>query len=312
MRDGTDNGGLAQGLHGIEGAARRMRVLDRLGAWATTGIGSLPHHDARSATEHAIDAYGLPFCPQLPRRDGDMVSEWLGGDPARCGWSRERDRRRPEAWDALLATLALRPPTARVVKLQVTGPVTLARALGGRGPDATALAGEIATWLAANVAEQVATLADRGLDAVLVVDEPSLTAADDPRVWDPLRAVAPAWGLHLCCAVPWAPVASAAPDLLSLDLTLGLDDDGAEVVRRLAADGSRIAWGVLAPHRPELDAGAGARLADAVARTGVSGDRSLLTPTCGSGLVTVAREVAMAALLEELAGASSSIVRRSA
>jgi hypothetical protein len=252
-----------------------VSVLDRIPAWATTGVGSLPHDDAPAAAAHAIEAYTLPFCPQLPQLDGDMIAEWRG------------ERRPLVAWDALLAALAARPPAARVVKLQVAGLVTLARALGAEEE-------ELAPRLAAHAAARVAALADHGLDAVLVVDEPALTATADPRVWDPLRAAAPAWGLHLCCPVPWPLVERAAPDLLSFDLTLGLDDDGADTIGRLVAGGTRIAWGVLDAHRPEGDADAPALLEDALVRTGVPGDRSLLTPTCGSGLATVAREVALA------------------
>jgi 4'-phosphopantetheinyl transferase EntD len=43
-----------------------VSVLDRIPAWATTGVGSLPHDDPRAAAAHAIEAYTLPFCPQLP------------------------------------------------------------------------------------------------------------------------------------------------------------------------------------------------------------------------------------------------------
>ncbi len=110
-----------------------MAILERLPAWTTTGVGSLPYDDPAAAAAHAVAAYELPFCPQLPRLEGDMVREWLGADPARCGWSPARDRERPPAWDALLTRLAATPPPHRVVKLQVTGPVTLARALDGTG-----------------------------------------------------------------------------------------------------------------------------------------------------------------------------------
>ena len=55
-------------------------------------------------------AYDLPFCPQLPALDGDMVPEWLGADPRRCGWTPDRDRERPAAWDAFRAGLSARPP----------------------------------------------------------------------------------------------------------------------------------------------------------------------------------------------------------
>ena len=60
----------------------------------------------------------------------------------------------------------LAPPAHHVVKLQVTGPLTLAVALergAGRGPGDAALRREVAAWLAANVAGQVAALRERWL-----------------------------------------------------------------------------------------------------------------------------------------------------
>ena len=285
-----------------------MGVLDRLPAWATTGVGSLPYTEGRTAATQAVKAYTLPFCPQLPRLEGDMVAEWLGADPARCGWSPDRDRQRPRGWEWLLRQLTLRPPAHGIVKLQVTGPLTLARALDERAP--LALAREIATWLAANVAKQVDVLAARGLDALLVVDEPALAAVAAPgaeEAWDPLARTAAAWGLHVCGAVPWDVVERAAPDVLSFDLTLGLDRRGADAVRRLATRGTRIAWGVVAPHRPDTDAGAAGLLAAALARTDVPGEKSLLTPTCGTGRMTPRREVAVAVAVGELAHARRSV-----
>jgi len=62
-------------------------ILDRLPALATTGVGSLPFARPAEAARQALGAYAAPFCPQLPRLDGDMVSEWLGADPGRCGWT---------------------------------------------------------------------------------------------------------------------------------------------------------------------------------------------------------------------------------
>jgi hypothetical protein len=90
-------------------------VLDRLPEWATTGVGSLPHTFPDDAAAHVVGEYDVPFCPQLPRLEGDMVLEWLGADPLRCGWTPERDRERPAAWDAFLAALARRPPPHGVV-----------------------------------------------------------------------------------------------------------------------------------------------------------------------------------------------------
>jgi len=285
-------------------------VLDRLPAWATTGVGSLPHTFPEHAAAHVTGEYDVPFCPQLPRLEGDMVGEWLGADPLRCGWGPERDRERPAAWGALLAALERRPPAHGVVKLQVTGPVTLAHAL--EPADARAaetLARELAHWLAANAAGQVAALRARGLDAVLVVDEPALAARPvSSAVWDPLRAVAPAWGLHLCCAVPWGLVDRVEPDLLSFDLAAGgVPQRGAAVLGRLLARGGRVAWGVLAAHRPERAAHAAWRLSAALARLGTTadavGDRSLLTASCGTGRLSPRREAEVTAALAYVAGA---------
>ena len=74
---------------------RNLEISSRY-AWIykylpATGVGSLPFTNPADAARHATSAYTLPFCPQLPRRDGDIVSEWLGSDPCRCGWSRHRN-----------------------------------------------------------------------------------------------------------------------------------------------------------------------------------------------------------------------------
>jgi hypothetical protein len=287
-------------------------VLDRLPAWATTGVGSLPHTFPEHAAAHVVGEYDVPFCPQMPRLEGDMVRDWLGADPLHCGWMPDRDRERPAAWGAFLAAVARRPPAHGIVKLQVPGPVTLAHALE---PDdaaaATALAGEIAGWLAATAAGQVAELRARGLDALLVADEPALAACPmAPLVWDPLRAVAPAWGLHLCCAVPWDLVDRAEPDVLSFDLAhRGVDHGGARVLARLLARGGRIAWGVLAAHRPgERAADASWRLCAALARVGATvasaGPSSLLTASCGTGRLSPRREAEVTAALAYVSAAA--------
>jgi hypothetical protein len=260
----------------------RAGVLDGLAPWTTTGVGSLPHASGAEAAAYAVEAYELPFYPQLPGLEGDMIAEWTG------------TRARPRAWEALLAELERRPPGHGVVKLQVTGPLTLACALGSPVEDADA----IARRLAAEVAEQVAVLEGRGLSVLLVVDEPMLDrVAAGPGIeeaWEPLQGVGAAWGLHVCCAVPWAVILRAAPDVLSFDLTLGLGDEGVDALRGLLAGGGCVAWGIVAPDRPAADGEAAALLDAALRATGATGEQSLLTPTCGTGIVSVAREVAVA------------------
>ena len=288
-----------------------MSALERLPAWATTGVGSLPFADPRRAAAHAVAAYDVPFCPQLVALEGDLVAEWLGGDPRRCAWTPDRDRQRPLAWDELLDELAATPPEHGLVKLQVTGPATLACALerrGGPAPSArsaAALAHELSVWLAANAAPWVATLAECELTTLLVVDEPGLhvfgtRALED--VWDPLRAIAPAWGLHLCCAVPWELIVAVAPDVLSFDLCREPIDRRARLaLGRLVARGGRVAWGVVAPHRAEHALHAVKRLRAALDVVAVPGEQSLLTASCGTGRVSARREAEVAAALADTA-----------
>jgi len=272
-------------------------------------VGSLPYADGRTAVAGAVGDYDLPFCPQLPRLEGDMVAEWLGADPRRCGWSPDRDRERPRAWERLLRELMLAPPAHDVVKLQVTGPLTLAVALergAGRGPVDAALRREVATWLAANVAGQVAALRERGFDTLVMVDEPALQAvAGIPgieRSWDPLRALGAPWGLHLCCAVPWDVVDRAAPDVLSFDLVPApLDRRGATALRGLLRRGGRVAWGVLPVHREDPSPVVTGRLDAAVGRCGADGAQSLLTASCGTGRQAPRREDHIVHALTELA-----------
>ena len=240
-----------------------------------------------------------------------MITEWLGSDPRRCGWSPARDREQPRAWTNLLAQLELTPPAHRVVKLQVTGPATLACALerehGGRTSrsEARALARELATWLAVNTAWQITTLAARGLDVLLVIDEPALHLFGIRGIeaaWDPLRAIAPAWGLHVCGPVPWQLIDRAEPDLLSFDLALaGLEEPAAPVLCRLLGRGGRIAWGVIVPHRPEHATHALRRVQPAAARLRARSKQCLLTPSCGTARMSLTREQEIATALRHTA-----------
>jgi hypothetical protein len=294
-----------------------MSALDRLPALATAGVGSLPFERPASAVRHALRAYELPFCPQLPRLDGDMVREWLGEDPGRCGWASDRDRQLPAAWDHFVHELTAHPPEHRIAKLQVTGPVTLATALErasgrpGQGAAVADLAREVAVWLAANVAGQVTGLIDLGLDVLLVVDEPGLaTSGLDPRdasVWDPLRATAAgAWGLHVCGVVPWPLMDAIEPDLISFDLArYGIAPDTRAALARLLSRGGRVAWGAIDPVAPGDERAAATRVRQAMAAlglpTGLVAKRSLITPSCGTGRLSIEREQQVAAAISRLA-----------
>jgi hypothetical protein len=187
--------------------------------------------------------------------------------------------------------MASSPPDHGLVKLQVTGPATLATAL--EGPGRGALAAEISGWLAANARAQVQRLRELGLRAVLIVDEPGLDRAGipDPRLYDPLRATgAAAWGVHVCGPVPWALVDALEVDVLSFDAVRHPPD--AAVLDRIIARGGRIAWGVVDPVAPVEPAAIAARVA-------VPAANSMLTPTCGTGVLSPAKEAQVARALAQ-------------
>jgi hypothetical protein len=144
-------------------------------------------------------------------------------------------------------------------------------------------------------------MGELGLGVVLVVDEPGLGGAGiaDPSVFDPLRVTgAVAWGLHVCGPVPWPLVDAAEPDLVSFDLTReALGPVGRSTLGRLVGRGGRVAWGALDP----VGSGAPAVIAAVGPMLGVIGypaetvaAQSLLTPGCGTGMLTPAREEAVA------------------
>jgi hypothetical protein len=295
-------------------------ILTRLPALTTTGVGSLPFTRPADAARHAVCAYELPFCPQLPRAYGDMVREWLGADPGRCGWAPDRDRQLPAVWDGFILELERHPPAHGVVKLQVTGPLTLAMALERGAADGrsrqtcvtglSGLAAEISGWLAAAVRDQVHGLAGHGLAALVMIDEPGLMeahrAGSTPAVWDALRTAAPAWGVHVCGEVPWPLVDAAEPDVISYDVSrFGCARAAQAPIRRLMRRGGRIMWGATDPTGaapPEWTAARVWSAARAVAgrrwRTADVLAASLLSGACGTGGVDVEAEQEMARVLE--------------
>jgi hypothetical protein len=194
--------------------------------------------------------------------------------------------------------------------------VTLAGALeraagrAGQGHAVRELAADIAHWLAANAAGQIRVLAEQRIDAILLVDEPGLASAgldpnrdDDLGTWDPLcNTGAALWGLHICGPVPWALVRTVRPDLISFD-AVRYEPDPATL-----ATGMRIAWGVVDPVTPGDASTAAARVHACLAAAPepqAMANRSLLTPSCGTGRLSPARERLVAAML----GATAMAVR---
>lgn len=257
---------------------------DVLVAGTATSIGSLPHTDAPDAVTTVLHHHpDLPAAPQLPRRspaegmlaqvavglrgvsltdDGNLavdvdavdldapVDVSFDGD----GWA---------GLDAFLdAVVARRQP----VKLQLTGPVTLGMALvqAGVGADRAfdIAAATVRAWGGALV-DLVGMRAPHA-PAVVLLDEPGLTAVDHPGfplegealidlLSGALAALSPAvGGVHCCGPTDWRLPMHAGARVLSLPLEPGVIDY-APALAAFLEGGGWVAWGVVPTTGPVGD-----------------------------------------------------------
>jgi hypothetical protein len=297
---------------------------------AGTGVGSMPQPDAAEAVEAAVTGCPeLPFWPTRPLAvpAEEMIRQWAAGlpgmgeaeagregaeagdGPSHPAWvGRDRAPGGPGLANAAAGTLDpfLRALSGRPegwLKLQATGPVTLALAVEAgdrrafsrpdvRGPLALGYAARI-RWLVTRVREALP-----GWKLLLVLDEPSLgdpMVAERPGIavelWRALGATgAELTGLHCCAPPPWPLILDIDPQLVSFDaVSHGDDATDDPAFRRLVESGSAVAWGLVPATGPLEGADPddlADRLLDLVEWT--AGDylpevlaRSLVTPTCG-------------------------------
>ncbi|MEO3844006.1 methionine synthase [Streptomyces sp. B22F1] len=173
------------------------------GAGAATGVGSMPGEDARETARTVTGEVGdFPFLPELPARGpgADMVGRSVGmlvdvyAHLQPSGW-RIADRpgmdtRRSRSWlgEDLDALEEFTQGYAGPLKVQATGPWTLAAALELKGGEAALrdpgacrdLAASLAEGLRAHLAEVRRRVP--GAEVVLQLDEPSVTAVLTGRV----------------------------------------------------------------------------------------------------------------------------------
>jgi len=296
---------------------------------AGTGVGSMPHADADACVAAAVRACpDLPFWPTRPLAvsDEQMIRQWALGLPGvgeaasatgGVAWvGRDRVPGQPALAPSASGTLqpflqALRPRPPGWLKLQATGPITLALAVEADGREAIAVPsarGPLVLGYAARL-RSVVTSVREALPAwklLLVLDEPALThpvVAAQPRLavelWQSARSTgADITGLHCCATPPWGLLLDLDPQLVSFDaVNHGDDATDDPAFRRLIASGTAVAWGLL-PATPDAasDPEAAARTADAEALAARLLDlvrwtaadylpdvlaRSLVTPTCG-------------------------------
>lgn len=248
-----------------------------------TAVGSLPFEDVDEAVDAALELQPeLPAAPSLPGRataEGMLAQIAAGMDGVRVAvpaGTLTVDRRfsaaapdaplDPNAWRttrAFLSASAARRPGA-AVKLQITGPVTLALAMaaaGAKPSKAFPVAGRhVDGRVRALMAEARAVLGPEA-PVVLVLDEPGLTAAGDGfpfAVDDTIDLLSSAMasaghgtvtGVHCCGPTDWRLVLHAGPDLLSLPADPSVVRDGGALGGFLDR-GGWIAWGAVPTDRP--------------------------------------------------------------
>ncbi|HUS62705.1 MAG TPA: hypothetical protein VMY34_10945 [Acidimicrobiales bacterium] len=245
-----------------------------------TGLGSLPHTDAAAAAAFVLRLHPeLPAAPQLPHRSPSeaMVVQAVDGIPGVVvapDGSLRVDGLDPEAevdasfegeaWGGLRSFLRVVSSRRRPIKLQVTGPVTLANALVRSGVESD-LALAVASHATRARTKALVALAERSAPeapVVLFLDEPSLTRwldgdlpfSGDDAV-DSLSSVLAivgadvTTGIHCCGDTDWGLVMSAGTDIVSAPVGGGLTREPMALASFLEA-GGRVAWGAVPTDGP--------------------------------------------------------------
>jgi hypothetical protein len=295
-------------------------------AGAVTGIGSLPHASAAEAIQFVAElSPEIPFWPQLPQRSKQelAVSQGLGIlsgliEPRAEGYGYQVKAGR---LDAVLTTLHRGDghltethaagfsaftsaifPSAKAVKGQVEGPITLATYLfhkDRRFLSDPALFAAIAFHVSQTICWQIDRLKPAGVPVLLFIDEPALCLAADEKSLNALAATiddarthGAAAGLHCCAHRPFEPMCQVKPDILSFDAYEGLerfftDPHANEFLR----NGGTVAYG-LVPTWPNLDSLNPMTLFTRwLTAASLAGDphelarQAMITATCGLGLL---------------------------
>jgi len=313
-----------------------------LPALATTGIGSLPHLDAAEAVAEAVSV-DIPYLAQLPRRSPleSMLAQALEGLPGLevgneggcrvrlAAWAegaRELDERlgsdelsslEPSThacacWRPFLAAVTLRRP--RFAKVQIAGPVTLARFVsldGGRSLVAERpLFRQVCRLVFARGVSLVRALARAGCAPVLFLDEPGLDQSESlTDAWGALgdliervQREGAIVGVHCCGDAPWERLLEARPDIVSLDVRHldALLGAPAGALSRFVAAGGRFGLGVIptTPRQPADAATLSQRLLSSLRPPLLRS--SLLSPACGLSGATLSEARGAFQLLAEV------------
>lgn len=261
-----------------------ISALDAFLPGAATGVGSLPHRDAKAAADFALREYDLLALPSLPRRSPAeaMVAQALVGIPGVTlgqygSIAVDIDAVDPTAEVSTDVNsdsfLGLRVCLERAVaagvgtdpvKWQFVGPVTLGVALVRAGVP-TEIAFEMAaTSVRAHLRAISAHVADMlpGAPQLVIIDEPwlgDLMSEEFPIAPDQAvdlmsgamagLSLGTAAGIHCCGPTDWASVMAAGPQVLSIPAVASLESAGG-YLQRFLEDGGWVLWGVVATDGP--------------------------------------------------------------
>lgn len=250
-----------------------------------TGVGSLPHRNARAAAEFVLATTpDLPAIPSLPKRSPaeSMIAQAVVGirgisvgqygaivvDAARV------DPLAPvhtdllhDAFGGLRSFLEVAAGRTAPIKWQFTGPVTLGLSLIRAGVPVH-LAFDVAVRAVRSHVRAIHDHVSRSLpDApqVVIIDEPMIGGIMDesfpiaPDTAIDLMSGAMAVveresvvGLHSCAEVDLAPLLAAGPTVLSIPLSDSLVDS-APALASFLDKGGLVAWGVVATDGPMMN-----------------------------------------------------------
>ena len=307
-----------------------------------TGIGSLPHHNVDAALEYAF-RFDVPFLPQIPIRNHAeyMIPQALEGLPGLVAdeggavaldagpWRAGRgafERRMADAlegraslplspqsmacWHPFLFELAERK--VPFAKVQIAGPLTCQWVLqGNQATGDPEVSADVVRIITAKCLSMVAELKARGVQPLIVLDEPGLyaytgdvsahkLAFQDLRLLVmALRKMGALVGLHCCSDTDWRQVLGLGLNMISFDVALsgkGLFSCRDEV-SRFVEEGGRFILGIVATNRGVAGQSAEVLVNDlerlvceSMPDRGVAQRQilkhSLLSPACGLALKT--------------------------
>jgi len=247
----------------------------------STAIGSLPHTDPGQAVEFVLRHLpDLPAAPSLPARDRreGMLAQAAWGIPgvvvgADGSLTVDSDELDPGAalgdphlagppFVTLQTFLSAIAGRTEPVKVQLTGPVTLARALTAAGAEpslAVAVAGPAVRARSRSLLDAVAAVAPEA-PLVAFLDEPGLAGdlpaelGDPEAVVDMVSGALAVWesrgvtGIHCCGRTDWRTLLQAGPGILSVPVGAEIGPAGS-LAAFLERDGW-VAWGAIPTDRP--------------------------------------------------------------